>query len=114
MQTVTFEEMIQAREELGVARQNFSLKYHAFLVTVLNKAGFLNKLVQIKGSDLRGQFRITTTMSSRYPWEIKFHPLTKSGEVSMKSKYLTNFYNWNENTLTEQLLKIAEVVGDES
>lgn len=109
---VTYKEMNQARDEFSTARQEFNRKYYDFLKTALEEAGFLNKLVRIKDKDLTGQFKISDSPSSRQPWEIKFYPLTKSGEVSMKSKYLNNFNSWKENELVEQMLKIAEVVGE--
>lgn len=110
--SVTYEEMNDARGEFQEARTKFSLKYHDFLTTAIENAGFLNKIVQIKDTGVRGQFKVSSNISTRQPWEIKFHPLTKSGEVSMKSKYLHNFYSWKEDELTEQMLKIAEVVSN--
>lgn len=109
---VTFEEMNQARDKYRVARQEFSLQYLRYLTTVLENAEVLDKLVKIKGKDLTGQFKVADTNSSSQPWEIKFYPLTKNGEISLRSKYLNGFYSWKEDTLVEQLKNIAEVVGD--
>lgn len=110
--TVTYEEMNQARDDFQKARHRFSIKYHDFLTTVLQEAGVYNKLVKIKDIDLIGQFKIDSDICDRVPWSIKFYPLTKSGKISMKSKYLHNFYSWKEDSFVEQLKNIAEVVGD--
>ena len=107
---ITYEEMIDARSDFEGARMTFYQKYHDFLKGCIEKAGFTNKLVQLKDSTIRGQFKIAQNISTRQPWEIKFYPLTKNGEVSMRSKYLPRFYSWQENTLTEQLISLAEVV----
>lgn len=109
---VTYEEMNLARENYATARQEFSLQYLRFLTTVLEKAGVLDKLVKIKGKDLTGQFKVADTNASRQPWEIRFYPLTKNGEISLRSKYLNGFYSWKEDTLVEQLKNICEMVGD--
>ena len=109
---VTYEEMNQARDVFRGARQEFSLKYHDFLTTVLKEAGVHKKLVKIKDKDLIGTFMVDTDHYDRAPWSIKFYPLTKSGEISLRSKYLNNFYSWKEDSFVEQLKNIAEVVGD--
>lgn len=111
--SVTYEEMNQARDTFVTARQEFSIKYYDFLTTVLKEAGVCDKLVKIKGErDLIGQFKISSDPYDRRPWEIKFYPITLSGKVSLKSKYLLDFRSWNEDSLVEQLQKIAEVVGE--
>ena len=110
--SVTYEEMNQARRDFEDARKEFNLKYLDFLKGCIENAGFTNKLVQLKDSTIRGVFRVDSYSSTYQPWEIKFYPLTKSGEVSMKSKFLHNFYSWKEDELTEQMLKIADVVGE--
>lgn len=110
--SVTYEEMNQARRDFEDARIEFSKKYYDFLSTCIENAGFKNKLVQLKETDIRGVFKVDSESSTRQPWAIKFFPLTKNGDVSMKSKYLHNFCSWHENTLTEQLLNLAEVVGE--
>ena len=110
--SVTYEEMNQARDAFSKARQEFSSKYYDFLRTALEEAGVHNKLVQIKDTKLVGVFKISESISSRQPWEIKFYPMTKNGTVSMKSKYLNNFCSWYENTIVKQLQEIAEVVGE--
>ena len=109
---ITYDEMNTARADFEDARITFTQKYHDFLKGCLENAGVLNKIVQLKGSTIRGQFKIASDISSRQPWEIKFYPLTKNGEVSLRSKYLTRFYPWKEDTLTEQLINLAEVVGE--
>ena len=110
--SVTYEEMNQARRDFEDARIEFARKYHDFLSTCIENAGFKNKLVQLKGTDIRGVFKVDSESSTRQPWAIKFFPLTKSGDVSMRSKHLSRLYSWKEDTLTEQLLNIAEVVGE--
>lgn len=112
MSIVTYEEMCNAREVYATARQEFSLKYHYFLDTVLSEAGVHNKLVRIKSTGLMGQFKVSHETSSSRPWVINFHPLTKDGRVSMRSKYLYEFNRWKEDTLIQQLKEICEVIGE--
>lgn len=112
MPLVTYEEMSKAREEYNEARSAFKQKYFEFLTSVLREAGVFHKLVKIKGRDLVGQFQVSEDPYDRTPWSIKFYPLTKNGEISLRSKYI-NFYSWNENILVENLKKVVEeVVGD--
>ena len=108
---ITYDEMNTARRTFEDARIEYCHKYHDFLKGCVEKAGFTNKLVQLKDSTIRGVFKVCSD-SSLQPWAIKFFPLTKNGDVSMRSKYLPRFYSWKEDTLTEQLLNLAEVVGE--
>lgn len=109
---VTYEEMNQARRDFEDAKKEFNRKYYDFLSTCIEDAEFKNKLVQLKETDIRGVFKVDFESSIRQPWLIKFFPLTKSGDVSMRSKYLRGLCSWREDTLTEQLLNLAEVVGE--
>ena len=109
---ITYEEMNKARSDFEDARRDYNLKYHDFLKGCIERAGFTNKLVQLKDSTIQGVFKVDNESSTRQPYAIKFFPLTKNGDVSMRSKYLPRFYSWHEDTLTEQLLNIAEVVGE--
>lgn len=110
--SVTYEEMNKARSDFEEARREYNHKYYDFLRGCIENAGFTNKLVQLKGSTIRGVFKVDSDSSLRQPWAIKFFPLTKSGDVSMRSRFLPGFYSWKEDTLTEQLLNLAEVVGE--
>lgn len=109
---ITYEEMNKARSDFEDARREFNLKYLDFLKGCIENAGFTNKLVQLKDSTIRGIFKVDSDSSLRRPFTIKFFPLTKNGDVSMRSKYLPRFYSWEEDTLTEQLISLAEVVGE--
>ena len=109
---ITYDEMNKARSDFEDARREYNSKYYDFLKGCIKKAGFTNKLVQLKDSNIRGVFKVDSDSSLRQPWAIKFFPLTKNGDVSMRSKYLPRFYSWKEDTLTEQLISLAEVVGE--
>lgn len=109
---VTYEQVTEARQKFKDSRIEYQRKYREFLDSVLEEAGFKNKLVYVHSLEMKGQFLVCDESSDLRPWEIKFHPLTRSGEVSMKSRYVRDFCSWNEDTLVEQLLKVAEVVGD--
>ena len=109
----TYEEMEASRNSYNEALYSFGRNYHDFLSTILEEVGFRNKLVQLKDSNIKGQFKVDSTPYTRQPWEIKFHPCKKSdGSISLKSKYLNKFRSWDEKTLAEQLKDLAEVVGD--
>ena len=109
----TYEEMKASRESYNEALISFGRTYHDFLSTILEEVGFRNKLVQLKDSKIKGQFKTASTPYTRQPWEIKFYPCKKSdGSISLNSKYLNNFRSWDEQTLAEQLRDLAEVVGD--
>lgn len=112
MTTVTYEEINIARDNFSKAQAEFNSHYYYFLCTVLQEAGVYNKLVRIKSSNVLGQFQVAEEPSVRRPFEINFFPLTKDGRVSLRSKYLRDFYRWKEDSLVQQLKEIAEVVGD--
>ena len=112
MTTVTYEEMNQARDNFSKAQMEFKSQYHNFLYTALKETGFCDKLVRVKSNGLLGQFQVVESPYVSRPFEINFYPLTKEGRVSLRSKYLNNFYRWKEDTLVQQLEEICEVVGD--
>ena len=109
---VTYEDMKKAREDFTYARCEFKSKYYNFLLTILQESGFYKKLVKIKNRDLIGEFHLGETPYERMPWEIKFYPVTKSGSISMKCKYVS-LNSFDESTLLENLKEVVEeVVGD--
>ena len=109
----TREEMEKTRKEYQEARVEYGKAYFNFLSTILSESGMYNKLVQLKGSGEKGQFKVDVESYSARPWTIKFFPMRKTYEgISMRAKILHNFYPWNEDTLVQQLKDIAEVVGD--
>ena len=109
----TYEEMDKSRATYQKAYREYKKTYFNFLSTVLEEAGFLNKLVELKDSDIRGQFKVDDNPYTTQPYEIKFFPCRKSdGQISLKSKYIGKIRPWQENTLVQQLKDVAEVVGD--
>ena len=110
----TYEEMDKSRNIYNDAFRDYTKTYFNFLSTVLEEVGFRNKLVQLKDKNIKGQFKVEySSYPTRQPCEIKFFPCRKSdGQISEKSKYISNFRPWDESTLAEQLREIAEVVGD--
>lgn len=109
----TREEMEETRKVFEEARSKYTLAYHNFLETILSEAGVRNKLVEIKSSGLRGQFKVSVEPYLPRPWTIKFFPVRKTYEgISMKSKNIPTFYPWEESTLVEQLKNLCVVVGD--
>ena len=107
------EEMLRSRLEFEEARSHYNQVYYEFLSNILVEAGVANKLVELKGSLLRGQFKVSDEPYLPRPWTIKFFPIRKTYEgISMKSKQIPNFYPWNEETLVQQLQSICVVVGD--
>lgn len=113
MSKTTYEDMIRARDEFTKSKNAFGEMYYKYLISVLEQAGFNNKLVRVKDSNLMGQFSVEGD-SYHYgrPFAIKFFPVTLKGTISLRSKYLNNLCMWKEDTLVEQLQTIAEVVGD--
>ena len=110
---VSREEMEQVRVSYNEAWKKYCNTHFNFLTTILKEAGFYNKLVKLKDSELRGQFKVSTEPYGNIPWTIKFFPeRTTYKGISSKSKNVRNFYPWQEDTLVEQLKEIAEVVGD--
>lgn len=110
-----YADMVVSRNNFKTAQSQYRLDYHAFLQGILSRCGVLNKIVLIRnrGNDLMGEFRVEEDCCSSKPYVIKFHPLTKSGEVSSRSKYLSDFYPWEEHTLEEQIRNlVVEVVRD--
>lgn len=108
----TYEDMNKSRTSFQEARSEYSKVYFNFQSTILEEVGFRNKLVRLKDGTM-GQFKVDADPYSARPWTIKFFPLRKSdGLVSLKAKFLHNFYPWDEKTLAQQLKNLAEVVGD--
>ena len=109
---MTYSEMNKEREVFRIAMVKYNQAYHDFLTAILKESGFYNKTVRIKDTDLVGQFKVSDACTYRQPWELKFHPLTKDGLISQRSKPVRGFYSWKEDTLVEQLHKVAELVGN--
>lgn len=110
-----YEEMIASRNNFKASQSQYRLDYHSFLQGILSRCDVLNKVVLIRtrDSDLVGEFRVEEDCCSSKPYVIKFHPLTKSGEVSLRSRYLSDFHPWEELTLEEQIRDlVVEVVRD--
>ena len=109
---VTYEDMKNARNVFLESQITFNKVYYGYLSTILEEAGFLDKLVKL-ADGTQGQFRVSDDPYPNRPWSIKFFPVRKiDGKISCKSKFVPGFYSWEESTLIEQLKNLAEVVGD--
>lgn len=108
----TYDDMNKARSAFQEARSEFSKVYYNYLSTILEEAGFRNKLARLKKDGTLGQFKIASDPYTDRPWSIQFYPCRKSdGQISLKTKYV-GLYSWHEGELVQQLENIAEVVGD--
>lgn len=116
---VTLEEVQEARQKRDNSIDDFRNKYYGYLMTCLCEAGFVDShkvhKVRAKSCGTIGILRIESEQySNLYPYGIKFYPIKKDGKVSLKSKYITQFYGWRIENLLEDLLEAFELVGDDN
>ena len=115
---VSYREMMETRERTNRALQENNRKYKNFLITCLCEAGFENsKKVRIKTTGAVGVLEVEDKQylygGFPRPYEIKFYPETKSGEISKKSRYIP-LSQYREEDLVKQLTNLFELVGDEN
>lgn len=111
----TFEEVEEAKIKRENSVKDFRSKYENYLMTCLCNAGLAHNKVRVKKNGDIGVLRVEENRGSiSYPYEIKFYPLKKDGEVSLKSRYVSEFWGWKIKSLVEELQKTFEPVGDDN
>lgn len=86
-----------------------------YLWTCLSNAGYINKRVRVKQSGVVGELSVQKRSHSYfYPYEITFHPITKSGTVSLQARYVRDFNYWKLRELPEMLKELFELVGEDN
>lgn len=107
----TYEELEECKERKNQAIEAHQKAMKNYLLTCIDKAGMYNK-VKIKNTDVVGVLKVVTTANLMYPYEIKFYPLKKDGEVSQNSRYNPKFRSWDMKNMLENLIGAYEVVGE--
>lgn len=111
----SYEEMEEARLRANGAIIEFRLRHKNFLITCLCEVGFANKTVRVKKTGDTGVLTVEEKgYTSFYPYEIKFYPFKKNGDISLKSRYLSQFNQMHGDTMIQELLNCFELVGDEN
>lgn len=109
----TYEDVLRAQVERDEALKRYSDKCEKYLISCLRNAGLDNVLVISKSTKCVGVLRVEKCSSSVYPYEVKFYPITKSGNISMKSKGVPRFYGFSYRNMQTNLIEcFAKVVGD--
>lgn len=108
----TFEELEKYEQEREEAIVDYHFKYIDYLRSCLRITGLTSK-VRVKETKDVGVLRIEENRGSiAFPFEIKFYPIKKNGEVSLKSRYVNKFLSWRIKELVSELQKAFEPVGD--
>ena len=109
----TIEEVEEARQKKINAEKDFHIKYKNYLWTCLCDVDMANTKVRLKNTDIVGVLRVEKDVGSlTYPYDIKFFPLKKNGEVSLKSKYVPRLFIIQDRYKREVLRELFEIVGD--
>lgn len=111
---VSYEEVAEAQHKAEEAKKEFLWKHKNFLITCLCKVGFADKRVRVKKTGDMGVLRVEeyNSLSFLHPYELRFYPIKKNGEISLKSRYVNGFFSFREKDTIQQLLDIFELVED--
>ena len=113
--TVTYAEVEEAEHKKKKASVDYAYKLIDYLSTCLQNAGFLNVRVRVKETGVVGVLRVEENHGSTlYPYEIKFYPAKKDGNISLNSRSVSKFWGWHLKNMPEMLRDLFEVVGDDN
>lgn len=108
----TYEELAKSLEVRNKAIEEYKTNFFNYLAYCRNKAGFTDVLLRNKHNGKIGKLAIVGTGThTMYPYEFRFYPLKKNGEVSLNSCYV-DFKPWRVAEMYDTLIKRFEVVGD--
>lgn len=109
----TLEEVLEAKLNRENAIKDYRIKVKNYLITCLCDTKFSNVRVRVKKTGDVGELRVVENRDSPiYPYEVKFFPVKKDGNISLKSKYIPNLYGWHLTKTDKMLQDIFEIVGD--
>ena len=98
-----YEDLVKALENRQRANREFQSIYISYLNGVLIQLGFKDQVVREICSGSLGVLKIEASYSPLHPYEIKFFPLRRDGEISARNIHISNYYPWDEKRLLEQL-----------
>ena len=109
----SYEEMIEAKQKAEEAKKQYYWRHKDYLITCLCNVGFAKSKVRVKKTDDIGVLVVEEKhFMSIQPYEIKFYPFKKNGDLSLKSKYVANFNQFFDRDITQELLNCFEKVED--
>lgn len=111
----TLEEVLEAKLNRENAIKDYRIKVKNYLITCLCDTKFSNVRVRVKKTGDVGELRVVENYGSAltlYPYELKFFPVKKDGNISLKSKNVPNLYGWHLTKTDKMLQDIFEIVGD--
>lgn len=112
---VTYDEVEEAKKRKEEAVRNYTSKHKDYLFTCLCNAGFLGVRVRAKETKVVGVLRVAENHGSLlYPYEIKFYPVKKDGNISLNSRGVPKFWGWQLKTMPEMLRELFEIAGDDN
>ena len=112
---VSFEELKLAHDMRDKCILDFNCKYRNYLLTCLCNAGFSNVKVRAKKENITGFIEVTLNNgSSYYPYKLRFYPVKKNGEKSLKHTYIAGLLPFYGEDLTEKLLSLFELAGEDN
>ena len=109
----SYKEVLEAKKKKDKANFDFLWKYKNYLITCLCNAGLVKVIVRNKNTNDKGVPRVEENKGSLlYPYEIKFYPIRKDGGVSLKAKYIPNFWQYKTAEIFTSLQNSFESTGD--
>ena len=112
---VTYDEVEEAKKRKEEAVRSYTSKHKDYLFTCLRNAGFLGVRVRAKETKVVGVLRVAENHGSLlYPYEIKFYPVKKDGNISLNSRGVPKFWGWQLKTMPEMLIELFEIAGDDN
>ena len=109
----SYEEMIEAKQKAEEAKKQFHWRHKDYLITCLCNVGFAKSKVRVKKTGDIGVLVVEEKgYLSTHPYEIKFYPFTKSGDLSKKSRYVAQFNQMHEKDIIRELQNCFEKVED--
>ena len=112
---VTYDEVEEAKKRKEEAVRDYNSKHKDYLFTCLRNAGFIGVRVRVKETKVVGVLRVEENHGSLlYPYEIKFYPVKKDGNISLNSRSVPKFWGWHLKTMAESLRDLFEIAGDDN
>ena len=109
----SYEEMVEARQKAEEAKKQFHWRHKDYLITCLCEVGFAKSAVRVKHTGDTGVLVVEEKgFLSTQPYEIKFYPFKKNGDLSLKPRYVGRFNQFHEKDMIQELLNCFEKVEE--
>lgn len=114
---MTYNDVKVAENNMMVARRKYHEAVYDFLNQSLTEAGFAGKTVIVKETGEKGFLQVSESGIGGIftPFEIKFYPLKKDGNVSQVARRIHGLYSFNilSDRCVKHLQSVFEVAEKE-